>query len=79
MPFTQVLVFGNPSGGTPMMLAAPTLAIDLPFKVLVWEDASGQTHLAYNSPDYLLSRHSVSESFASGLNRLANLVDSALR
>lgn len=79
MPFAQVLVFGNPKGGTPMMLAAPTLAIDLPFKVLVWEDASGQTHLAYNSPDYLLGRHGAPQSFAAGLNRLAALVESALR
>lgn len=79
MPFTQVLVFGNPRGGTPMMLAAPTLAIDLPFKVLVWEDDSGQTRLAYNSPDYLLSRHSAPETFAPGLRHLADLVASVLR
>jgi uncharacterized protein (DUF302 family) len=54
---TQLLVFGNPKGGTPLMVAAPSAAIDLPLKALVWEDADGKVWLSYNSPDYLQQRH----------------------
>src|SRR6201981_1963967 len=54
---TQLLIFGNPKGGTPLMLAAPSTAIDLPVKSLIWEDADGKVWLSYNSPDYLQQRH----------------------
>ena len=54
---TQLLIFGSPAGGTPLMVAAPTVAIDLPLKALAWEDADGQVRLSYNSPDYLKRRH----------------------
>ena len=54
---TQLLIFGNPKGGTPLMLAAPSTAIDLPLKALIWEDADGKVWLSYNSPDYLQQRH----------------------
>ena len=54
---TQLLIFGNPKGGTPLMLAARSTAIDLPLKALVWEDADGKVWLSYNSPDYLQQRH----------------------
>jgi uncharacterized protein (DUF302 family) len=54
---TQLLIFGNPKKGTPLMLAAPSTAIDLPLKALVWEDADGKVWLSYNSPDYLQQRH----------------------
>ena len=54
---TQLLIFGNPKGGTPLMLAAPSTAIDLPLKALVWEDADGKVWLSYNSPNYLQQRH----------------------
>ena len=57
---TRVLVFGNPNAGTPLMQAAPTLAIDLPQKMLVYEGDGGQTMIAYNSPDYLAQRHGLS-------------------
>jgi uncharacterized protein (DUF302 family) len=56
---TQVLVFGSPKAGTPLMAAAPTLAIDLPLKALAWEDAAGAVWLSYNSPEYLQRRHNV--------------------
>lgn len=56
---TQVLIFGSPKAGTPLMVAAPTLAIDLPLKALVWEDAAGAVWLSYNSPEYLRQRHDV--------------------
>jgi uncharacterized protein (DUF302 family) len=59
MPPTKLLVFGNPKAGTPLMLAAPSSAIDLPLKILVWEDARGKVWVTYNSPAYLLERHSL--------------------
>lgn len=59
MPPTTVLVFGNPSGGTPVMLAAPSSAIDLPLKLLVSEDEHGTVWVSYNSPEYLTRRHQV--------------------
>ena len=57
MPPTKLLIFGNPKGGTPLMLAAPSSAIDLPLKILVWEDANGKVWVTYNSPAYLEERH----------------------
>lgn len=54
---TKLLIFGNPKGGTPLMLAAPSTALDLPLKILVWEDAQGKVWLSYNSPEYLQQRH----------------------
>jgi uncharacterized protein (DUF302 family) len=54
---TQLLIFGNPKAGTPLMVTAPSTAIDLPIKALVWEDADGKVWLSYNSPDYLQQRH----------------------
>jgi uncharacterized protein (DUF302 family) len=57
MPPTKLLIFGNPKGGTPLMLAAPSIAIDLPLKILVWQDAQGKVRLSYYSPEYLKERH----------------------
>ena len=54
---TRLLIFGNPKGGTPLMLAAPSSAIDLPLKILVWEDEKGKAWVSYNSPTYLQKRH----------------------
>jgi uncharacterized protein (DUF302 family) len=54
---TEVLIFGNPQGGTPFMECAQTVGIDLPLKVLVWEDAQGQVWLGYNDPAFLARRH----------------------
>jgi uncharacterized protein (DUF302 family) len=54
---TKLLIFGSPKAGTPLMLAAPTAAIDLPLKILIWEDAQGNTWLSYNSSEYLKQRH----------------------
>ena len=58
---TKVVIFGNPKGGTPLMLATPSLAIDLLLKALVWEDAEGNVLLSYNSPEYLRQRHGIPE------------------
>jgi uncharacterized protein (DUF302 family) len=57
MPSTKVLIFGNPKGGTPLMLAAPSTALDLPLKILVAEDAQGKVWLSWNDPAYLEQRH----------------------
>src|SRR5207302_7391368 len=54
---TKLLIFGSPKAGTPLMLAAPSIAIDLPLKILVWEDAQGKVWVSYNSPGYLQQRH----------------------
>ena len=62
MPPTKLLIFGNPKAGTPLMLAAPSIAIDLPLKILVWEDAQGRAWLSYNSPVYLRERHGVPQA-----------------
>ena len=57
MPPTRLLIFGSPAAGTPLMLAAPTIAIDLPLKILVSQDAEGRVWLSWNSPSYLQQRH----------------------
>jgi uncharacterized protein (DUF302 family) len=54
---TKLLIFGNPKAGTPLMIASPSIAIDLPLKILVWEDANGKVWVSYNSPAYLQTRH----------------------
>jgi uncharacterized protein (DUF302 family) len=59
MPPTKLLIFGNPKAGTPVMLAAPSSAIDLPLKILIWEDAQGRAWVTYNSPAYLQKRHNL--------------------
>lgn len=56
---TELLIFGNPQGGTPLMECGQTVGIDLPLKALVWEDASKQVWLGYNDPAYLAQRHGV--------------------
>jgi uncharacterized protein (DUF302 family) len=64
---TKVLIFGSPKGGTPLMVAAPSLAIDLPLKVLVAEDAEGRVSVTYNDPQYLKERHGVPEELIKNL------------
>ena len=54
---TKLAIFGNPKGGTPLMVAAPSSALDLPLKILVWEDAEAQVWVSYNDPAYLQARH----------------------
>ena len=54
---TKLLIFGSPKAGTPLMLAAPSIAIDLPLKILVWQDGQGRVWISYNSPGYLQQRH----------------------
>ncbi len=63
----KLMVFGSPKAGTPVMIAAPRSAIDLPSKVLVWEDDQGQVQVSYNSPDYLKARHNLPEGLLENL------------
>jgi uncharacterized protein (DUF302 family) len=62
MPPTKLLIFGNPKGGTPLMLASPSVAIDLPLKILVAEDSQGKVWISYNSGEYLKERHGLPET-----------------
>jgi uncharacterized protein (DUF302 family) len=67
MPPTKLLIFGNPKAGTPVMLAAPSVAIDLPLKILIWEDRSGKVWVSYNSLAYLQERHGVPQTLMPNL------------
>jgi uncharacterized protein (DUF302 family) len=64
---TKLLIFGNPKGGTPLMLAAPSSAIDLPLKILVWEDANEKVWISYNSLTYLKERHGLPEELMANI------------
>ena len=71
---TTVVIFGNAKGGTPLMQAAQTIGIDLPLKVLAWEDASGQTWLSYNDPVWLTERHGIRAAGATTANAMRTLL-----
>ena len=75
---TQLLIFGSPKGGTPLMVAAPRLAIDLPLKALAWQDEQGQVWLSYNSPDYLHERHGFPAELLKNIAGIAALVGKAV-
>ena len=77
MPNTKLLIFGNPKAGTPVMLAAPSIAIDLPLKILVAEDSSGQTYLSYNSTQFLEERHGASPDLLKSLSVVESLAAAA--
>ena len=79
MPNTKLLIFGSPKAGTPLMQAAPTLAIDLPLKALVWEDVEGHIWLTYNDPAYLQQRHKFAPELLPNLAGAATLLQKALQ
>ena len=74
---TKLLIFGNPKGGTPLMLAAPSIAIDLPLKILVWEDGQGKVWLSYNSSEYLKERHNLPPELLQNIAVVETLVTKA--
>jgi uncharacterized protein (DUF302 family) len=78
MPPCELLVFGSPRGGTPIMVAAPTAALDLPFKALAWQDAQGAVWLSYNAPAYLAARFGLSDAQVETLAPLVALLEQAL-
>ena len=63
----QMLIFGNPKAGTPLIVAVPVAGLDLPMKALAWEDAKGNTWIAYNQPEYVIIRHGLESSFTANL------------
>jgi uncharacterized protein (DUF302 family) len=67
MPPTKLLIFGSPKAGTPIMLAAPSIALDLPLKILIWEDEQGKAWTSYNSAKYLQERHGVPQELVQNL------------
>ena len=76
---TKLLIFGSPKGGTPVMMAAPTIAIDLPLKVLIREDSQGRVWVSYNSPEYLAKRHAVPDDLVKNIAGVEMLVQEALK
>ena len=79
MQSAHLLIFGNPLIGTPLMVASPLLALDLPLKVLVWQEQAAWTRVSYNSISYLAKRHALSEDLSNTLVRIDDLVAMALK
>ena len=75
---TKVLIFGSPTGGTPVMVAAPTVAIDLPLKALISEDNNGKVWVTYNSPEYLQQRHGIPDDLVKNIAGVGALVAKAV-
>jgi uncharacterized protein (DUF302 family) len=75
---TQLLIFGSPKAGTPLMVAAPSLAIDLPLKALAWEDGQGKVWLSYNAPEYLQRRHGFPADLVKNISGVAALLEKAV-
>src|SRR5207245_6226382 len=78
MPPTQLLIFGNPRAGTPLMLASPSIAIDLPLKALAWEDADRNVRLSYNKPEYLMARHGIPKELLKNISAIEALAEKAV-
>jgi len=77
MPPAQLLIFGNPKAGTPLMLASPTSALDLPLKALAWEDSEGKVWVSYNKPEYLKERHDLPANLVQNIVGVKGLVEKA--
>ena len=78
MPPTKLLIFGSPKAGTPLMLASPSTAIDLPLKILVWEDQQRKVWVSYNSPEYLKERHGLPPELISNIAVVETLAEKAI-
>jgi uncharacterized protein (DUF302 family) len=76
---TQLLLFGNPNAGTPLMVAQPLIALDLPLKILAWEAEDGKVSLSYNDPNYLKQRFSLSDELVKNIAVIAPLINLALQ
>ena len=79
MPPTELLIFGNPIAGTPLMIASPTVAIDLPLKGLVWEDVAGRVWLTYNDPTHLQKRHKIPEALIKNISGITSICEEVVR
>jgi uncharacterized protein (DUF302 family) len=73
---TRMLIFGSPKAGTPLMIATPTLAIDLPLKILVSEDEKGKVRVSFNSPDYLKERHNIPSQLLPNIAGIVSIAQS---
>jgi uncharacterized protein (DUF302 family) len=78
MPDSRLVMFGNPSKGAAVMLAAPLAALDLPLKVLVWEDGSGVVSVSYNSPDFMAERLHIEGGLRAPFDAVASIVEAVL-
>ncbi len=74
---TKLLIFGNPKAGTPLMIASPSIAIDLPLKILVWEDGAGKVWISYNAPQYLQARHGLPQELVANIAVVATIAAKA--
>ena len=74
---TKLLIFGSPKAGTPVMLAAPSSAIDLPLKILIWQDAQGKVWVTYNRPTYLQERHGIPQELLQNIAVVETLATKA--
>jgi uncharacterized protein (DUF302 family) len=74
---TKLLIFGNPKAGTPLMIASPSIAIDLPLKLLVWEDGEDKTWISYNDPAYLQARHGLAADLVANISVVSDLAKKA--
>jgi len=75
---TQLIIFGSPKTGTPLMVASPSLAIDLPLKALIWQDAAGQVWISYNTPEYLQQRHAIPADLVKNISAIGPLLQSVV-
>ncbi len=76
---TQLLIFGNPAAGTALMVASPSIALDLPLKALAWQDDQGKVWLSYNSPDYLQQRHHLNSELVERIAAVGALIEAVLK
>jgi uncharacterized protein (DUF302 family) len=75
----QLLIFGNPKAGTPLLVAAPTVGLDLPIRALIWQDIDGKVWIAYNDPQYVVRRHDLAPALAGNLAAVGPLLEWAAR
>src|SRR5262249_1930397 len=74
---TKLMIFGNPKAGTPLMVSSPTIALDLPLKLLVWEDEKGKVRISYNDPSFLQARHNLRSDLVKNISAIEKLAGSA--
>jgi uncharacterized protein (DUF302 family) len=79
LPPTQLLIFGSPRAGTPLMAAHPTIAIDLPMKALAWQDSAGKVWIGFNSVDYMQKRYGLTDGETKSLAVVGGLIEAALK
>ena len=74
---SRLLIFGNPKAGTPLMVQVPAAGLDLPLKVLAWEDEAGKVWVGYNDPQYIVRRHGIEAALAANLAAVVPLIEAA--